>query len=94
MPMRGFLLACGAVAVRRLVLILVIVIESDQLRTSAVKGGRDIALQCPDAAARRPYQSKRLDVGLLAQAGDPAFLNLLRFLLDQFFLDIGPRFVE
>ena len=81
--MRGFI-----------VLMLVIVIESDQLRTSAVRGGRDIALRCQDAAARHPYQSKRLDVGLFAQAGDPALLNLLRFLLDQFFLDISPHLGE
>jgi len=37
-------------------------------------------------------KSKRPDISFLAQAGDPAFLNLLRFVLDQFFLDIGARF--
>ena len=37
---------------------------------------------------------ERLDVGFLPQAGDPAFLNLLGFFLDQFLLDIGADFGE
>src|SRR6516165_2106155 len=37
---------------------------------------------------------ERLDVGLLPKAGEPAFLNLLGFLLDQFLLDVGAHFVE
>src|ERR1044071_4247135 len=94
MPMRGFIV---------LLLMLVIVIElfnraRARLRARARAGvNQTLNVQLPSIASGRPTlidQLKRLDEGLLAQAGDPAFLNLLRFLLDQFFLDIRPHLVE
>ncbi len=39
-------------------------------------------------------ESEGADISFFAQSGDPAFLKLLRFVLDQFFLDIGARFGE
>jgi hypothetical protein len=39
-------------------------------------------------------ESEGTDISFFAQAGDPAFLKLLCFVLDQFFLDIGARFGE
>ena len=83
--MRGFVL---------LLLMLVIVIELFNRARARLRAGSgfkqtlNVQRPAPDA------QSKRLDVGFLAQAGDPAFLNLLRFLLDQFFLDIRPHLGE
>src|SRR5262249_33658815 len=45
--------------------------------------------------AKQPARSERLDVGFFSQAGEPAFLNLLGFVLDQLFLyvraDFGKR---
>ena len=84
MPMRGFVM-------------LVTVVEPNQLRTSAVRADREVALRCLPKAfgtARPVDQLKCLDVGFFAQAGDPAFLNLLRFLLDEFFLDISAHLGE
>jgi len=45
--------------------------------------------------AERPalgVKSELPDIRFLAEAGDPAFLNLLCFVLDQFLLDIGAGF--
>ena len=39
-------------------------------------------------------KSERSNVRLLTQARDPAFLNLLRFVLDQFLFNIASRFRE
>ena len=45
-------------------------------------------LPTPNVKLERP------DISLLAQTGDPAFLNLLRFVLNQFFLNVCSRFGE
>src|SRR6266446_6985215 len=81
MPMRGFVV---------LMLLLVIVIEFAQSSTSRIKR-RDGRLRLSERG-RAECASERLDVSLCAQAGDPAFLNTLCFLLKQFLLDIVPRF--
>ena len=70
--------------------LLVIVIEFAQSSTSTIKR-RDGRLRISERG-RAECVSERLDVSLCAQAGDPAFLNTLCFLLKQFLLDIVPRF--
>ena len=70
--------------------LLVIVIEFAQSSTSRIKR-RDGRLRLSERG-RAECASERLDVSLCAQAGDPAFLNTLCFLLKQSLLDIVPRF--
>ena len=77
--MRGFVL-----------LMLVIVIEF----VHWARTGLDQQKDEDEAEEEERNASERLDVSFLPQAGDPALLNLLSFLLDQFFLDIRPHLGE
>jgi len=70
--------------------LLVIVIEFAQSSTSRIKRG-DGRLRL-SGRGRAECASERLDVSLCAQAGNPAFLNTLCFLLNQSLLDIVPCF--
>ena len=70
--------------------LLVIVIEFAQSSTSRIERG-DSRLRL-SGRGRTECASERLDVSLCTQAGDPAFLNTLCFLLNQSLLDILPRF--
>ena len=55
--------------------------------------GRNARLSTSSAGRPAPnVKSERPDKSFLAQAGDPAFLNLLRFVLNQFLLDISAGF--
>jgi len=69
---------------------LLVIIEFAQSSTSRIKR-RDGRLRLSERG-RAECASERLDISLCAQAGDPAFLNTLCFLLKQFLLDIVPRF--
>src|SRR5437773_5517596 len=75
-PMRGFVV---------LMLLLVIVIEFAQSSTSRIKRGD--GRRRLSERGRAEDASERFDISLCAQAGYPAFLNTLCFLLHQFLLD-------
>ena len=86
MPMRGFVV---------LLLMLVIVIEFvHSARAGLTEQSKTQSKRQNDERAKSGTRSERLDIGLSPQAGDPAFLNLLGFFLDQFLLDIGAHFGE
>src|SRR3989442_3774622 len=99
MPMRGFVVLMLVIGP------FLIDYEHDYHPSPRLRLGRRAAAgvkQTPNANSDksrtgRPTPStqlKRLDVGFFAQAGDPALLNLLRFLLQQFFFNIGARLGE
>src|SRR5262245_16514776 len=102
-----------------LMLLLAIVIESAQMRTSAIRNTRrssqsisqerkitflddrtTTTSKSKNRSKRRTLNVQRrksnescsegLDVGLRAQAGEPAFLQILCLLLKQFLFDVGP----